>query len=146
MSILEQINKKIVELYKSGGEERRILYQTLKSELLSATKDKKSDLNEQEEINVLKKELKLRSEALAQFKTANRQDLIKNTEAEVSEIKGLLPEDLSTDEIRKAVQAAISSSSDKNFGNIMKQSMEELKGMADGKIVSEIVKEELGKQ
>lgn len=146
MSILEQINKKIVELYKSGGEERRILYQTLKSELLSATKDKKSDLNEQEEINVLKKELKLRSEALAQFKTANRQDLIKNTEAEVSEIKGLLPEDLSADEIRKAVQAAISSSSDKNFGNIMKQSMEELKGMADGKIVSEIVKEELGKQ
>lgn len=145
MSLLEEINQKIIDFYKSGDEARRVLYQTLKSELLSAAKDKRSDLNEQEESAVLKRELKLRVEALEQFESAGRFDLVEKSKMEIGEIKALLPEDLSEDEIRKIVKSAIDSASDKNFGNIMKQAMSELKGKADGKIVSEIVKEELEK-
>ena len=105
----------------------------------------KKDKVEQEEDSVLKKELKLRSEALAQFKSANRQDLIEKSEMEISEIKNLLPEDLSHEEIRKVVQSTIDLTPDKNFGNIMKQAMGALQGKADGKTVSELVKEELEK-
>jgi len=145
MKTLDTINQKIIELYKNGDEKRRVLYQTLKSELLSAAKNKKEDLTESEEANVLKKELKMRNEALTQFESASRVDLIEKSKMEIAEIKALLPEDLSADEIRKTVKSAIESSEDKNFGEIMKLAMLELKGKADGKTVSEIVKEELEK-
>ena len=140
MKILEYLNTEIVAAYKSGESDKRVLLQTLKSSLLNKQKEK-GELSDEDEIQVLKNEQKLRRESLEQFKTANRTDLVEKTEAELAVIDKLLPEQMGEDEVRAIVQKIYDGSEDKSFGAIMKQVMAELKGKADGSMVSSIVKE-----
>lgn len=137
--ILDDINKKILEDYKSGNNERRVLLQTLKSSLLNRQKDLKDNYNEQEEIKVLSNELKQRKEALEQFKSASRDDLVKKNQFEIEIIEQMLPEQMNEAQIEEVVKRIAASSEDKSFGSIMKQAMQELQGKADGKTVSALV-------
>jgi len=140
---IDKINSQIVEDYKSGNSDRRVLLQTLKAALLNRQKELKDGYTEEEEIRVLKNELKQRQEALEQFKSASRDDLVKINQAEIDIISQMLPEQMSEEEIEKIVKEKIASLQDKSFGNAMKETMLELKGRADGKIVAELVKKNL---
>lgn len=142
--IIDKINKQIIDDYKSGNNERRILLQTLKASLLNRQKDLKEYYNEKEEIKVLKNELKVRKEALVQFKAASRDDLVKKNTMEIDIISAMLPAMMDETEVEKIVVDKISSMEDKSFGNVMKEVMQELNGQADGKVVSEFVKKHLG--
>lgn len=141
--IIDSINQQIIEDYKSGNSDHRVLLQTLKASLLNRQKELKDGYSEDEEIKVLKNELKQRQEALEQFKSASRDDLVGKNQAEIDVISGMLPALMSEKDIEKVVEEKISSSSDKSFGNVMKEVMGELKGRADGKIVSELVRKHL---
>ncbi|MCX6809466.1 MAG: GatB/YqeY domain-containing protein [Candidatus Berkelbacteria bacterium] len=140
MSQLDWINQEIIKDYKSGNAERRVFLQTIKAALINKTKESGSQISEEDEIKVLKSEMKQRQEAVEQYKQANRQDLVDKVQKEVDILKGILPQDLSDEEIEKTVKEKIDSSEDKSFGSIMKESMAELKGRADGSRVSQIVK------
>lgn len=140
MKILEYLNTEIVAAYKSGESDKRVLLQTLKSSLLNKQKEK-GELSPEDEIQVLKNEQKLRRESLEQFKAANRTDLVEKTEAELAVIDKLLPEQMGEDEVKTIVQKIYDGAEDKSFGAIMKMAMAELKGKADGSVVSRIVKE-----
>ena len=144
MSILENINKAIIDEYKSGNQERRVLLQTVKAEILAKSKDLKRDLNEEEEIGVLRKEAKIRQESMEQFKQGGREDLVEKARAEVEILSKFLPKEISPEEIDAVVESTISREDDKSFGNIMKKVMAELKGKADGAIVAAEVKKKLG--
>lgn len=141
--IIDDLNTKIIADYKSGNTQRRVLYQTLKSSLLNKQKQLQDKYSKDDEIGVLKNELKQRQEALEQFRSANRADLIKTNEQEIVLIKEMLPEDMPIEEIEKTVLHMVETLDDKSFGNVMKQTMQELKGKADGKTVSELVKKHL---
>jgi uncharacterized protein YqeY len=138
--IIDQISERIVGDYKSGNQERRVFLQTIKAALLNRQKDLKEKYTEEEETKVLKSELKARQEALEQFRSANREDLAKNNESEIAMLKKMLPEEMPKKEIEKVVKDKINSTDDKSFGNVMREVMIELKGRADGKIVSELVR------
>jgi len=141
--IIDKINEQIIADYKSGNNQRRVLYQTLKASLLNKQKDLKEKYNEDEEVKILKNELKQRQEALQQFTKANRNDLAKTNQEEIALIQELLPEQMSDDDVERIVKEKIQELDDRSFGNVMKAVMQDLKGNADGRLVSELVKKNL---
>lgn len=100
-------------------------------------------------IPIIKKQLKMRKDALADFEKAGRTDLLDSYNKEIEILKRYLPEEMSEDEIRKHVEKIAEDSgierSMKNMGVMMKKTMEELKGKADGSAISKVVKEYLSK-
>ncbi len=143
MKILEQINEQIIKEYKGGDADKRVLLQTVKAALLNKAKDKGEKFGDDDEIQVLKTELKQRQEALEQFKSGGREDLVQKTAKEIEIIKTYLPEQLGEAEIEKVVQDKLTSLSDKSFGSVMGAAMAELKGKADGAKVAEIVRKSI---
>jgi len=141
--IIDKINEQIIADYKSGNNQRRVLYQTLKASLLNKQKDLKEKYNEDEEVKILKNELKQRQEALQQFTKANRNDLAKTNQEEIALIQELLPEQMSDGDVERIVKEKIQELDDRSFGNVMKAVMQDLKGKADGRLVSELVKKSL---
>lgn len=104
-----------------------------------------STLTFEEEIVVLKREAKKRKEAALLYRQGERTDLAEQEEWEFKAIQKYLPAELSKEEIEKVVTAVIASG-EKEFGRVMKEAMRELKGRADGKLVSEVIKALLANQ
>lgn len=107
--------------------------------------DLKRELNDDEFITLLKKEVKNRVEAIEQFKAGGRQDIVTEEEAKLEVIKGFLPAEMSDEDLKSVVEKTLATIEDKsNFGLVMKAVMAEVKGKADGKRVSAAVKSVLG--
>lgn len=106
--------------------------------------EKKKELNDEELMAVITNQAKRRKESITAFNNGNRPELAAKEEAELQIIEKYLPEQLSEEEVKKVVQEVIKGMGDNpNFGAVMGQSMAKLKGQADGKIVTQIVKAEL---
>lgn len=107
-----------------------------------------SQLTDEEIMEVLASEIKKRKGAIEEFKKGNREDLIEKEQKEISVMERYLPAQVAEEEIRKIVITAINSSgatSIKEMGRVMGLVMPQVKGKADGEMVSRIVKEELEK-
>lgn len=95
-------------------------------------------------IPIIKKQLKMRTDALADFEKAGRQDLLDSYNREIEILKKYLPEEMSEEQIREAVEKIAADSgierSMKSMGTLMKTAMAELKGKADESLVSKVVK------
>ena len=104
-----------------------------------------ADLTEADELAVVQKLVKQRSDSLAEFEKAGRQDLADKERAERDILMVYLPAQKSADEIRAIVKAALASlpADGRNQGMVMKAVMPHLKGLADGKLINQIVTEEL---
>jgi len=104
--------------------------------------DKKSDLNQEEVMAVIIKEVKSRKEAIEQFRGAKRDDLVSQEEEKLVFLTDLLPEMMSKEEVEKIVDEIIAGGKT-DFGAVMGQAMAKVKGKADGKMVSEVVREKI---
>ena len=94
---------------------------------------------------VIAKEMKQRKESLAEFEKAGRSDLVEETKAEMAVLEKYMPKQLTADEIRQIVNEAVAGQSGLKMGDVMKLVMPKVKGKADGKLVSQIVREILQK-
>ena len=94
-------------------------------------------------IAVLKREAKKRKESIAIYGEAKRDDLKEGEEKELVVIQEYLPPELPVEEVKKVVEAIVASG-DKEFSSVMKKAIAELKGQADGKVVSDIVRSLVG--
>ena len=101
------------------------------------------ELTDDQVIAVLRKEVKQRKETLAELADSSRDDLIEQTNAEIAILQKYLPAELSEEEIRKVVQEIVDAMDpeQRNMGSMMKAAMAQLKGKADGKVISVIVRE-----
>ena len=101
------------------------------------------ELTDDQVIAVLRKEVKQRKETLAELADSSRDDLIEQTNAEIAVLQKYLPAELSEEEIRKVVQEIVDAMDpeQRNIGSMMKAAMAQLKGKADGKVISAIVRE-----
>lgn len=101
------------------------------------------DLTDEDVIEVLAKEVKMRREALAEYRRAGRQETVAELEAEIAILEKYLPRQLDRNEIvqmaREAV-AATGAQSERDLGKVMAVLMPKLKGRADGKLVNEVVR------
>lgn len=109
--------------------------------------EKRAQLSDEEVLQVLSSEAKKRKDSIDMFNRGGREDLAKKEKEELSILEQYLPKQLSAEEVKKIIEDKIetlrSASGDISFGNTMKEVMKELKGKADGKLVSEIIKEKL---
>ena len=95
---------------------------------------------------VVATEIKRRRDSVEQYRAGKREDLASKEEAEIAVLQGYLPQQLSAEEVAAKVDAAIAQSGakgPKDMGAVMKLLMPEVQGRADGKVVSELVKQKL---
>jgi uncharacterized protein len=142
--IKDNIQKKIIESLKKGDKTSVKVLRFILSEIKYAEIAKKSDLNDEETLLLMKKELKKRKEAVEMFRKGNRNDLVKDEEKQNEIIEGYLPKSMSSSELRIIIKETLGLIPDKsNIGRIIGTVMRKVKGKADGAEVSKIVKEEL---
>lgn len=102
------------------------------------------DLDGSEQEEVLQRCVKTRRDSVEQYRNAGRDDLADKEQAEIDVIEGYLPEQMSEDDVRGAVRAAIESTgakSKKDMGMVMKALMAEHKGRIEGKVAQRFVGE-----
>ncbi len=149
MSItFEQINQDLKEALKKQDKVRVSVFRLLISEIHNLEIQKKQKATPDDVLNVLQQARKRHQDSIFQFTKGGRSDLVTQEQAELEIIESYLPKPLSSEELNKLVQGAISQSgaaTAQDFGIVMKHLMPKLKGQADGATVSEAVKQALAK-
>jgi uncharacterized protein YqeY len=105
---------------------------------------KLTPLTDEEQLAVLTTEVKRRRETIADAEKAGRADLIAREQAELDVVLGYLPKQMSREEVTAAAQqvvAEVGAKGPQDTGKVMGKLMPQLKGRADGKMISEVVKE-----
>jgi uncharacterized protein len=141
MAIADTVKQDLTSAMKAGEKDRVAALRLVLSELQRAAKDGSGD-----ELAVLRRERKRRLESAGAFREAGRAELADGEEAEAELIAGYLPAELSDEELRGIVTAAVQESgaqSPKDMGLVMKAAMPKIAGRADGKRVSALVQEAL---
>ncbi len=122
----------------------RMLLSDIKNEEVSGSE--RRELADDEVISVLRRAIKRRKEAAEQFRKGGREEMAEKEEKEIECIEKYLPPSLSDDELKVIIQGAITelgANSIKDMGKVMKFVMDKVSGRADGKAVSEMVKQML---
>lgn len=143
----EKIAQDIKEAMKAGNAEKLGVLRMVMSALNNKKIEKGKDavLTDEDALQVLSKEAKKRKESAEVFISGGRPELAEKEKAELVIVESYLPKQMSKEEVAAEVEKVLSGLADKsNAGLVMKAVMAELKGKADGKIISEIVKSKLG--
>ncbi|NDJ61450.1 MAG: GatB/YqeY domain-containing protein [Chloroflexi bacterium] len=108
--------------------------------------DKQTDLSAEDVVTVLQREVKKRRDSVEEAKNSGRDDLADQEAEQLAVLESFLPQQLSREEIVALVQSAIAEAgaeSPKDMGKVMGVLMPKVKGVADGKLVNEVVREQL---
>jgi len=105
--------------------------------------DAKHELSDEEVLELLRRETKRRNEAVIQYTQGGRVDIVETEKKELAIIEAYLPALMGRTAVEAAVQKVLATLPSKDFGQVMRAVMQELKGQADGKMVSEVVKNSL---
>lgn len=143
MSKIEEVRKDMVTAMKAGEKERKATLSALLTALKNKAIDKRADLTEEEEVQVILKEIKQTKETL-DTTPADRTDIIEECTKRLSVLEEYAPKMMDTEEIKAVIQEVLSAlgidaPTAKDKGRIMKELMPKVKGKADGKLVSELV-------
>jgi uncharacterized protein YqeY len=149
MSLEEKINADIKQAMLAKEKERLEALRAVKSAVLLLKTDKNftGEIAEKDEIATLQRLVKQRKEAAIMYKEQNREELYDVEMFQVGIIEKYLPQQMSEEEIRLALQDIIKevgATSAKDMGKVMGNAQKTFAGKADNKIVSQIVKELLG--
>lgn len=148
MTIKERIQSDWKDSLKSKDKERASVLSMAKSAILYAEKDAKSTLSEDQIIEILAREVKMRRDAVAEFEKGNRNDLVEQGRFEIETLLSYLPKQLKEDEIIELVENTakeIGANNMKDMGKLMAALKPLTTGTADGKLVSSLVKNYLTK-
>jgi Uncharacterized conserved protein len=146
MSLLEKSKKDMITAMKKQDKEKLIVLRMIKGALQLESINTKTEATEELFIDVVGKQIKLRNDSITEFAKGNRQDLIEQAEKEIAILKEYLPEQLSEIEISSIIDIAIQNvkpSSPKDMGLVMKEVTPLVKGKADMKVVSSLIKAKL---
>jgi uncharacterized protein YqeY len=145
LSLKDRIGAELKEAMKARDQVR---VDTLRS-ALSAFSYKKieagRELEESDQVEIVRKLIKQRSDSIEEFQKGGRQDLVDKETREREILSALLPPQKSADDIRPAVRAALATlpAEQRNQGSAMKLVMPQLRGEADGNTIRQVVLEEL---
>ena len=145
--LLEKLTQDLKEAMKAGNAGKVGVLRMLSSALKNRAIEKGKDmvLTDDEAMQVLMREAKKRKESIEAFEKGGRPELADKEKTELVLIEAYLPKQMSREEVVVAVEKVLAGLADKsNQGLVMKAVMGELKGKADGKMISEVVKEKLG--
>lgn len=145
MSLADQISTDIKEAMKARDQEKLAALRDIKSKLmLEMTKGGDDDVDEETGLKILKKLYKQRIETAELYESQGRADLREEEIKQAEVIKSYLPEQLDESAIRAIVQEIITetgASSMADMGRVMGQATQKMAGRADGKLISQMVRE-----
>jgi len=152
MTLKERIQEDIKSSVKNKEELRVSVLRLLSAAILNKEKEKRYKSGEEKEvqltdeeiIDVIAAETKKRKEAIADYEKGNREELAEKEKKEMEILQQYLPEQLSEEEIKKIVKAAIEkigAKELKDMGKVMQELAPQIKGKADGSLVSKTVKD-----
>ncbi|MHC5227471.1 GatB/YqeY domain-containing protein [Enterococcus sp. LJL99] len=148
MSLLNLLNDDIKTAMKTKDKETLSVLRMLKAAIQNEQIKSGRDLNGEEELTVLSREMKQRRDSLSEFEKAGRDDLADKAKNEITIVEKYMPKQLSEEEIQAIVQEAVvetGATSPSEFGKVMGAVMPKVKGKADGNLVNAIVKQTLQK-
>ena len=142
----EELLQDLKEAMKNKDTLKKDTITMLRAAILQVEKDSQKVLNDDEICAIVAKEVKKRKESVKEYEDAGREDIAENLKKEIEILSKYLPEQLTEEEIRKMVEDAIKESgavSPRDMGKVMSILRPKTAGKADGKLVSDIVKERL---
>lgn len=148
MALKEQLLNDLKTAMKAKDKVSKNTITMIRAAILQKEKDTQTKLDDPEIAEIISKQYKQRKDALADFEKAGRDDLIDQTKAEMKIIEAYLPKQLSMEEIEKVVDETIGevgAESMKDMGKVMGSLMPKVKGIADGKVVNQVVRKKLSK-
>lgn len=146
MSLSAQIMTDMKTAMKKRDKTRLDTVRMIKAALMNEKIKLGHELSADEELTVLNREKKQRQESIAEFSKANRTDLVAQTKKELAIVESYLPKPLTKDELEQVVVktiAEVGAKSKSDFGKVMKTLMPKVKGRADGKTASALVRNHL---
>lgn len=146
MNLNDRIMNDLKEAMKNKDSFKLSVIRMVKGAIQLEKINKKRDLNDEEVIDVISKQIKLRKDSINEFEKAGRNDLADTTKKEVEVLNEYMPEQLSSEEINKIIDEAfakVNPTSQKDMGLIMKEVTPKVKGKADMGEISKIIKEKL---
>ncbi len=145
------LEEKILNDYKDAMKARDSLKSSvlsfLRADMLNlATAKKKNKLDDPEVVMVIKKQIKQRQDSIEQFTKGSRLEMAEKEKKELELLKVYLPAELSIEVIKRLIEESIISTdahSLKDMGKLMKELTVKISGQADGKLVSDLVRQRL---
>ena len=127
---------------KAQDKDRTLVLGTILANLKNREIDLRRPATDEEVVEVLRKGIKIRREAIEQYQAGGRTDLADAEQAQITVLEEFLPPAVDPEEIRAAVREVIAGGA-KDLGKVMGQIVPRYKGRADGKLINQIVREEL---
>ncbi|MBR3212460.1 MAG: GatB/YqeY domain-containing protein [Firmicutes bacterium] len=143
MTLKEQLMADFKEALKAHDETAKNTISRARAAIKQYEVDKREELTDEGVLAILQKQVKMRTDALADFVKAGRTDLADGYKAEIAILQKYLPKQLSAEDIAKVVRETAEalgiSGGKENMGKLMGPVMGKLKGRADGNAVREAV-------
>ncbi|NPA91111.1 MAG: GatB/YqeY domain-containing protein [Chloroflexi bacterium] len=151
MSLKQRIETDLKDAMKQGDAARKRALRTLMTAISRAERagDTLRELSDEDIIAIIAKEAKQREESIEAYEKGGRMDLVAEEKAELEVLRAYLPRQLTREEIEaraREVIAQVGASGPRDMGKVMKVLMAEMRGRADGRLVSQIVRELLAEQ
>ena len=127
---------------KAQDKDRTLVLGTILANLKNREIDLRRPATDEEVVEVLRKGIKIRREAIEQYTAGGRADLAAIEQSQIAVLEEFLPPAVDPEEIRAAVREVIAGGA-KDLGKVMGQIVPRYKGRADGKVINQIVREEL---
>lgn len=146
MPLLLRLNEDVKTALRAGASLKvstlRMVLAAIHNREIEKRSKSREALTDEEIIDVLRREVKKRKEAIEIYGSAGRTDLKDKEEAELKVIEFYLPPELGDEEIEKVVKGIISIG-EKDFGKVMKEAMKQLAGSVEARRVSDVVKKNI---
>lgn len=141
-ALLDRLQSDLNTSRKAQDKGATLLLGTILADVKNRRIELRRDPTDEDVIDVLRKGIKRRRESVEMYEKGGRNDLAEKERGEVAALEQYLPAQVSEDEIRAAVRAAIASGAT-SMGPLMGRVNPQFKGRTDGSVVSRIAKEEL---
>ena len=146
MTLKEQIQEDFKASMRNKEQTRKSVLTMLRAAIKQREIDERIELDEEAIIQIISKQVKQKENTIFEFEKGNRSDLVQMTKEEIVILKGYLPAPLSEEALDELVQSAVTkvgAVSIKDMGKVMSAIVPQLKGRANGAIVSQKVKQVL---
>ena len=146
MTLSEKINNDMISYMKSKDSFSLGVVRMVKGAIQLEKINLKRDLNDDEVIAVIAKQIKMRNDSVSEFEKANRNDLVEQYKKEIELLQKYMPEQLPEEEINKIIDEAFASvnpTGPKDMGLIMREVSPKLKGRCDMGKVNALIKDKL---
>lgn len=146
MSLKDQLAVDLKTAMKQKELTRKNVITMIRSSVKQIEVDERKEISDDDVLKIIKKQVKQRKDSLEAFQNGGRDDLVDQTKEEIALLEAYLPTPLSEEELCQLVQKAIDktgASTMKEMGAVMTMVMADSGGKADGKLVSQMVRQKL---